>query len=139
MCWLGFSSVCWVWCAFPGVSVLGWSYVCACHVCPVCYGMNTANRCLWFGFDILTAQGALPLSTGPRILLDVPTEEQPSYQPAGQRLGTEKNGGFRPPFGRQGGGVVICPPIRMGYPNLVQATTFGAAPEHLPQQRGGRV
>ena len=76
---------------------------------------------------LLAAQGALPPSTRPRILLDVLTEDQPSYQPAGQgpEPGRLKNGEFGPPFWRQGEGVVICPPFREGYPNHAQATTFG--------------
>ena len=57
-------------------------------------------------------------------------------QPAGgRRLGAEKTADLGPPFGGQGEGVVICPPIREGYSNRAQATTFGAFPLHLYSHR----
>ena len=74
---------------------------------------------------MLTAQGTQPLFARPWILLDIPAEEQPSYQPAGRGLGTEKTVDLGPLFGGQGEDEVICPPFRMRYPNLEQATTFG--------------
>ena len=48
-------------------------------------------------------------------------------QPAGgRRLGAEKTADLGTPFGGKGEGVVIYPPIREGYSNRAQATTFGA-------------
>ena len=129
--------VSWVWaecvecCAYFQEFVY-WVGVMFAHVMrmyPVCCGVIAAYRCLWFGFDVLTAQIALPHSTGPQILLDVPTEEQPSYKPCsrpGPESGYRKNAGFGPSFGGQEGGVVICPPFRVGYPNLEQDTTLEA-------------
>ena len=70
----------------------------------------------------------MPPSTGPQISLHVPTEEQQSFQPAGRgpEAGHRKTADLGPTFGGQGEGVVVCPPIREGYTNRVQATTFGA-------------
>ena len=84
-----------------------------------------AYGCLGFRLYVLAAQEALPPSTRPRILLDAPTEEQPSYQPAGRgpEAGRRKDGEFGTSLsGKKGDGVVICPPFREGYPSREKAT-----------------